>query len=173
MIDPRILIPVATFAADLLFAGTVQGWRYGEQLAEINAARAQAVTEAVTQAREEEQRRIYLQNTRTAPLSITNTVQGVVIDNVWGDDADAQALAGVNCLARGCRWTNSTTGQSSVYGRHWEDAFTSTTAGRLLISCNEPLAGTADQAAITAGPAAALGFLLPGVTGRLLNTFNL
>lgn len=58
MIDPRALIPAAAFAAGLLVAGTVQGWRYGEQIAEINAAQAQAVTDAVTQAREEEQRRI-------------------------------------------------------------------------------------------------------------------
>ena len=58
MIDPRILIPAAAFAAGLLIAGTVQGWRYGEQIAEINAAQAQAVTDAVTQARAEEQRRI-------------------------------------------------------------------------------------------------------------------
>ena len=58
MIDPRILIPVAAFAAGLILAGTVQGWRYGEQIAEINAAQAKAVTAAVTAAREEEQRRI-------------------------------------------------------------------------------------------------------------------
>jgi hypothetical protein len=99
-------------------------------------------------------RRIYAINTRTGVLNIANTVQGVVIDNVWGDDNDVQALAGINLTARGCRWTNSTTGQSSVYGRHWEDAWTSTTAGRILIACNEPLAGTADQAQITAGTAA-------------------
>ena len=58
MIDPRILIPVAAFAAGLILAGTVQGWRYGEQIADIRAEQAQAVTEAVTQARAEDQRRI-------------------------------------------------------------------------------------------------------------------
>ena len=58
MIDPRILIPAAAFAAGLILAGTVQGWRYGEQIADIRAEQAQAVTEAVTAAREEEQRRI-------------------------------------------------------------------------------------------------------------------
>ena len=58
MIDPRTLIPVATFAAGLLIAATVQGWRYGEQIADIRAEQAQAVTDAVTAAREEEQRRI-------------------------------------------------------------------------------------------------------------------
>ena len=57
MIDPRSLIPVAAFAAGLILAGTVQGWRYGKQIAEINAAQAQALTDAVTAAREEEQRR--------------------------------------------------------------------------------------------------------------------
>ena len=58
MIDARILIPVAAFAAGLILAGTVQGWRYGEQIADIRAEQAQAVTDAVTQARSEEQRRI-------------------------------------------------------------------------------------------------------------------
>ena len=58
MIDPRILIPAAAFAAGLILAGAVQGWRYGEQLADIRAAQAQSVTKAVTAAREEEQRRI-------------------------------------------------------------------------------------------------------------------
>ena len=58
MIDPRSLIPVATFAAGLLLAGAVQGWRYGEQIAGIRAEQAQAVTDAVTAARAEEQHRI-------------------------------------------------------------------------------------------------------------------
>ena len=58
MIDPRSLIPVATFAVGLLLAGAAQGWRYGKQIADIRTGQAQAVTKAVTQAREEEQRRI-------------------------------------------------------------------------------------------------------------------
>lgn len=99
-------------------------------------------------------RRIYAQNVRTSPLTLANNVQGIVCDNVWGDAADSQAIAGINITARGCRWTNSVIGQSSVYGRHWEDAFTSTTAGRILIACNEPLADTANQCEITAGSAA-------------------
>lgn len=99
-------------------------------------------------------RRVYLQNTRTAPVALANTVQNIVADNVWGDGADSQHIAGINVTPRGCRWSNGTSGQSSVYGRHWEDAWASTTAGRILIACNEPLAGTADQCAITAGTAA-------------------
>jgi hypothetical protein len=96
-------------------------------------------------------RRLYAVNTRTSALSLANTVQNVDVNNVWCDPGDTQAIASVAAIMRGCRWTNSTTGQSAVYGRHWEDAFTSTTAGRLLIACNEPLAGTADQCSATAG----------------------
>ena len=58
MIDPRILIPGITFAVGLVLAVTVQDWRYGEQIADIRAEQAQAVTDAVTKARAEEQRRI-------------------------------------------------------------------------------------------------------------------
>ena len=58
MIDPRSLIPVAAFAVGLLLAGTVQGWRYGKQIADIRTGQAQAVTKAVTQARSEEKDRI-------------------------------------------------------------------------------------------------------------------
>lgn len=58
MIDARILIPAAAFIAGLVLAVTVQGWRYGEQIADIRAEQAQAVTDAVTKARAEEQHRI-------------------------------------------------------------------------------------------------------------------
>ena len=58
MIDPRSLIPVATFAAGLILAGTVQGWRYGEKISQMEAAQARAITTAVTQARSEEKDRI-------------------------------------------------------------------------------------------------------------------
>ena len=96
-------------------------------------------------------RRLYFDNIRTAFASIANTCQGVVLDNCWSDGADSQALAGVNLLARGCRWTNSVTGQASVYGRHWEDAFVTTTTGRLLLAMNEPITDTAAQVQIVAG----------------------
>lgn len=79
MIDPRILIPVAAFAAGLLVAATAQGWRYGERIAAIRAAQAQAVTDAVTQARTEEQRRI-------------NTLE-VIADDTRSKLADAHADA--------------------------------------------------------------------------------
>ena len=86
MIDPRILIPAAAFAAGLLIAGTAQGWRYGEQLADIRAEQAQAVTDAVTKAREEEQRRI---NTMEAIANDTRSK----LDAAHADAATARTAA--------------------------------------------------------------------------------
>jgi hypothetical protein len=95
--------------------------------------------------------RLYAVNTRTGAVATSNTFTGVVCDNVWGDDVDSQAITLVQVACRGCLWTNSTTGQNAVYGRHWEDAWTSATTGRILIAANEPVAATAAQAVITAG----------------------
>ncbi len=96
-------------------------------------------------------RRIYCENTRTGAFLFANTVQNVTAVNVWCDGADSQAIAAINITPQGCRWTNSVTAQLSVYSRHWEDAFTAATTGRILIAMNEPLAATADQCEITAG----------------------
>ncbi len=107
-------------------------------------------------------RRIYTQNTRTAPFAVANTVQGFEAYNLWGDAADAQANLAINSTIRGGRYTPSVTGQTSVYGTHWQDAWTSTTAGRLVIACNEPTADTADQCTFTLNAAAGSGFTSAG-----------
>jgi len=97
-------------------------------------------------------RRVYVINTRltTQVLALANTIQNALFVNVLADYADTQSVQAIECLIQGARWTNLTTGQSSVYGRHWEDAFTSATTGRILIACNEPLPSTASQAVLTA-----------------------
>jgi hypothetical protein len=107
-------------------------------------------------------RRVYTENTRTSPFSVLNTVQGFEAYNLWGDAADAQATAGINATIRGGRYTNSVTGQTAVYGTHWQDAWTSTTAGRLVISCNEPTTQTASQCSFTLDTAAGSGFTSAG-----------
>ena len=125
----------------------------GTATAPINAGSAAAIGNIVTAASCLRTRfeRLYFDNIRSAPLYIANTCQGVIVDNVWGDGADTQAIAGVNLTARGGRWSSLTTGQSSDYGRHWEDAFTSTTAGRLCLLMNEQTTETAAQVSIVAG----------------------
>ena len=96
-------------------------------------------------------RRVYAQNTRATTFYATNTVQKLRMYNVWGDGADSQFDAAVDALAQGCRWTNPSTVQTAVYGTHWEDAFVSTTDGRLMVIANEPLDSTSDQCVGTFG----------------------
>lgn len=107
-------------------------------------------------------RRVYTLNTRTAPFAVANTVQGFDVYNFWGDAPDAQANAAINATMRGGRYTPSVTGQVSVYGTHWQDAWTSTTAGQLVIACNEPTADTADQCSFTLNAAVGSGFTSAG-----------
>jgi hypothetical protein len=96
-------------------------------------------------------RRVYAQNTRTATFGSVATAQNLRMYNVWGDGADSQVNTTVDALAQGCRWTNPSTAQTAVYGTHWEDAFVSTTDGRLMIIANEPIDATADQCSGTFG----------------------
>lgn len=104
-------------------------------------------------------RRIYMDNMRgNTPINLANTLQNVNLVNVWGMPASStfgsntgNGIDSVNNNVQGCRWTLGVSGQIACYGFHWTDFFTSTTAGRVAILCNEPLASTASQCAITAG----------------------
>lgn len=101
-------------------------------------------------------RRVYTKNGNT-PGSTTvaqvfNTAQDGELTNVWGDYDDNGAIAGVNVIAKGCRWGSALTAQGATYGRHWEDAFTSETTGRILIACNEPTDRTAGQCITSFAP---------------------
>lgn len=60
-------------------------------------------------------------------------------------------IAALNTIAKGVRLTGATTGQTSVYGTHWKDSFTSATVGKIEILCNEPTTASAAQCAITSG----------------------
>jgi hypothetical protein len=107
-------------------------------------------------------RRLYVENTRSRLYTTANTIQGFQTYNVWGDAADSQFTTAVNATVRGGRYTNSVTGQNSVYGTHWQDGFTSTTAGRLVIACNEPTGDTTSQCSFTLDTALGSGFTSAG-----------
>lgn len=96
-------------------------------------------------------RRCYVQNTRTGPIATINSSTRGKCINVWGDAADATAIANLNFDFIGGRMAGSVTGQTSVYGTHWADHFTAATTGVIRIFGNEPTAFSADQCAITAG----------------------
>lgn len=82
--------------------------------------------------------RCYATNTRTNALGTQiNSTSGYTVECVWADGGDTQSLTASNQIAKGCKWTNTTTGQTAVYGSHFSDCWTSTTAGRLVIQANE------------------------------------
>jgi len=82
--------------------------------------------------------RVYATNTRTNAFgTMINSDTIFTRECVWCDAADSQALTANNMICKGCRWTNSVTGQTAVYGTHWSDIWTSTTAGRIVLQANE------------------------------------
>ena len=98
--------------------------------------------------------RVYCSNTRTGIMTADNSSKGITEENVWGDYADAvDVMAVVNMERKGMGGTGALTAQTSVYGTHWRDGFTSTTAGRIAILMNEATAETASQVTLGGGAA--------------------
>lgn len=96
--------------------------------------------------------RIYVATTRTGIMTGDNSSTRFVEENVWGDYADAvDVMAILNHQRKGMGGTGALTAQTAVYGTHWFDGFTSTTAGRLAILMNEPTALTTSQVSIANG----------------------
>jgi hypothetical protein len=82
--------------------------------------------------------KVYATNTRTSAFgTMVNSDNIFTAECVWCDAADTQTIAAWNFIGKGCRWTNSTTGQTAIYGTHFNDMWTSTTAGRLVLHGNE------------------------------------
>lgn len=98
--------------------------------------------------------RVYCSNTRTGIMTGDNSSKGLIMDNVFGDYADAADVSAVlNMSQRGQGTTKALTAQTAIYGTHWLDYFTSTTAGRLAIVMNEPTADTSTQVTLANGAA--------------------
>ena len=92
--------------------------------------------------------RCYMTPTRTGAISTLNSDIGVEYESVFGDFADTIIIASLASTARGCGGTNTTTGQSTVYGTHFWDIFTSESAGKIVLSLNEPSSRTTQYAGI-------------------------
>lgn len=98
--------------------------------------------------------RVYVSNTRTGIMTGDNSSKGLIMDNVFGDYADAADVSAVlNMTQRMLGGTKALTAQTGIYGTHWIDYFTSTTAGRLAIVMNEPTAQTTSQVTLSNGAA--------------------
>jgi hypothetical protein len=96
-------------------------------------------------------RRCYGTNLRLAMVSPASPAVGFEAYNCWGDAADVQINTCQNSTLRGGRYTPTTTGQFYVYGTHWMDGWTSTTAGFILLACNEPTAESLAQCTASLG----------------------
>ncbi|MGV0961844.1 MAG: hypothetical protein ACOYB1_18620 [Limnohabitans sp.] len=98
--------------------------------------------------------RVYLSSTRTGIMTGDNSSTRVTEENVWGDYADAvDVMAVLNMKRKGMGGTGALTAQTAVYGTHWRDGFTSTTAGRIAILMNEATALTSGQVTLGSGAA--------------------
>ena len=108
--------------------------------------------------------RVYCSGTRTGIMTGDNSSTKVLMENVFGDYADAADVGAVlNFNRKGIGGTLALTAQTAVYGTHFADYFTSTTAGRLAILMNEPTALTTNQVTLGSGAAftAAGGLYMP------------
>lgn len=94
--------------------------------------------------------RVYCSNTRTGVMTGDNSSKNVTEENVYGDYADAADVAAVLIFRRKGRGTGlAYTAQTSVYGTHTADHFTSATVGRVVFLMNEATSETAS--AVTLG----------------------
>jgi hypothetical protein len=121
-----------------------------------------SVLNASTAAKEILLRRVYTVNSRNGLLESLSTALGIEVYNGWANGATVQAQASSGVTVRGGRFTPSTVGQANVFGTHWLDAWQSTTAGQIVIACNEPLDTTLDQCSATLDAANGSGFTSNG-----------
>lgn len=106
----------------------------------------------VTAAQDFKIQRVYVSNTRTGIMTGDNSCSRITEENVFGDYADAvDVMACLNQVRKGMGGTGALTAQTSVYGTHWRDGFTSTTAGRIAILMNEPTSATTAQVTLASG----------------------
>ena len=119
-----------------------------------------------TAAKDVKVQRVYCSNTRTGIMTGDNSCTRITEENVFGDYADAvDVMACLNMKRKGMGGTGALTAQTSVYGTHWRDGFTSTTVGRIAILMNEPTADTAAQVALANGAnfTSAGGLYMPAI----------
>jgi hypothetical protein len=98
-----------------------------------------------------EVRRVYTTNLRLGVVSTVPANPVLNLFDVWGDGATPQTMATANINSRGGRWTNQRGANAVCTGSHWDDAYNSTTTGRITISANEPSVVSAAQCSFTLG----------------------
>lgn len=102
--------------------------------------------------------RVYCANTRLNGIYFAsatvpdNSSINWTLENVFTDYADAADLGVIlNMKRKGIGGVPSVAASASIYGTHFYDCHTSTTAGRIAILMNEPTAQTLAQVTLTNG----------------------
>jgi len=96
-------------------------------------------------------RRIYTTNNRLGVVSFSTASSGFEMFDVWGTGSQAVDFLGANITSRGGRWWNLRRGANLTPGTHWDDAYNTTTTGRIALMANEPTAASASQFSATLG----------------------
>jgi hypothetical protein len=96
-------------------------------------------------------RRIYTTNNRSGPVLFTTTMPLFEMFDVWATGSQFTDLGGQSITSRGGRWSNFRRGFPNCNGTHWDDAYNSTTTGRISVMANEPTAASASQFSTTFG----------------------
>ncbi len=96
-------------------------------------------------------RRIYTTNNRTGAVNFVTTMPLVQMFDVWATGSQFIDLSGPSITSRGGRWSNFRRGFANANGTHWDDAYNSTTTGRISVMANEPTAASASQFSGTFG----------------------
>lgn len=115
--------------------------------------------------------RLYMQPTRTGAIVTLNSSKGIIYEHVYGDVADTLTVASLNTTLKNCGGTNTTTGQTSVYGTLFWDAFTSDTAGRVICQMDEATTETSAYITTVAGTpkfTSAGGLVLAAVSDEII-----
>ena len=146
--------PFSEWVATLGFTANLTVRNMGSPAAPLNAGTINpagyivSVTAAGTTF---EVRRCYGINLRLGVIQQSLSAPVFAAYDVWGDGTTPQTITTANVISRGGRWTNQRIGQSGNGGSHWDDAYNSTTTGRITIMANEPTATSAAQCVATLG----------------------
>jgi hypothetical protein len=121
-------------------------------------------------------KRIYVTNLRLYFWSTQIMNDDILVENVYCDKT--LTVGGKNVLVKGYGGTNTTTGQSSAYGHHYEDMFVDATNGRMVIACNEKTekSPSVDAYVLTAGTGCGFtstgNLVMPNLTDEIIWTWS-
>jgi len=93
-------------------------------------------------------KRIYISNHRSALLITSTSNNKIEVRDVWGRTDITQGINSSNTVVKNCKWARSTSGQSSSYGRHFEEFSIGFSYKHINVIFNEPSAETLNRVSL-------------------------